>query len=289
MSIAVSAASSKLGKLVLDAFADKKVPVVALARDPSKVHAAAGVETRKFDYSSDVATLASALAGVKTLILISSGDIFADRALQHKNAVDAAQRAGVSTVVYTSLLRAPTSELSLAAAHKATEAHIAASGLKHVFLRNGWYLENWTGHAAQYIQHGKVLNAIGGAKVSPATRGDYAAAAVAAALLAHEGKPVKNVYELGGETITLEELVAEIALRAGKPVSAVAVPEEELRKTLSGFGLPQPAVDLMASSDVGASKGGLLVETTDLVSLIGRQPYSWKQHVKEVVAALPSA
>ncbi|KAI9335857.1 NAD(P)H:quinone oxidoreductase [Zopfochytrium polystomum] len=287
MSFAVSAATGNLGKIVVDIFADKKLPVIALARDPTKVRA--GVEARKFDYSSDVATLAAALAGVKTFILISSGDIHADRFLQHKNAVDAAKQAGVTTILYTSLVRAPTSELSLAAAHKATEEYIAASGLNHVFLRNGWYLENWTGQLGVHLQYGQILNATHGAKVSPATRGDYAAAAVAAAVLASEGKPVKEAYELGGEAITLEDLTAEISLHAGKPCKSADVPVEEFHKQFLGFGLPPVIVDMLASSEAAAAKGGLYVETTDLVELIGRQPYSWKLHVKEAVAALPSA
>ncbi|KAI9345880.1 nmra family protein [Zopfochytrium polystomum] len=234
MSIAVSAATGNLGKLVVDLLADKKLPVVALARDPSKVRA--GIEARRFDYNSDVGSLAAALAGVKTLILISSGDIFGDRFLQHKNAVDAAKAASVNAILYTSALRAPNVELTLAEEHKATEEYIAGSGLKHIFLRNGWYLDNWTGRVDQFILQGKILNAVGGAQVSAATRADYAEAAVAAALLAHEGKLAKTAYELCGEAITLEELAAEISLRAGKTVKSEVVSEEELRRQLKGRG-----------------------------------------------------
>ncbi|KAI9328108.1 NADPH:quinone oxidoreductase 2 [Zopfochytrium polystomum] len=234
-------------------------------------------------------TLAAALAGVKTLILISSGDIFGDRSLQHKNAVDAAKAASVNAILYTSGLRAPNVELTLAEEHKATEECIAGSGLKHIFLRNGWYLDNWTGRADQFILQGKILNAVGGTKVSAATRADYAEAAVAAALLAHEGKLAKTAHELCGEAFTLEELAAEISLRAGKTVKSEVVSEEELCRQLKGYGLPERLVHLTAATDAEVSKGALYGETTDLVSLIGRQPYNWKQHVKEVVEALPLA
>ncbi|KAI9345852.1 NAD(P)H--quinone oxidoreductase [Zopfochytrium polystomum] len=288
MSIAVSAATSQLGKIIVDILHEKNLSFVALVRDPSKVRA--GVETRKFDYNSDAATLAASLTGVKTLILISSGDVIGDRVLQHKNAVDAAKQAGVTTVVYTSLLHAPTSEIAIAGDHKTTEEYIAAApGLKHVFLRNGWYLENWTGKLDTFLKSGALLNSLFGAKVSPATRRDYAEAAVAAAVLATEGKPVKAVYELGGEAITLEDLTAEISVHAGKEIKSVVVPVDELRKQFAGFGLPPKFVEIIASTDAAAAKGGLYVEPTDLIELIGRQPDNWKQHVKEVVAALPSA
>lgn len=67
------------------------------------------------------------------------------RAQQHQNVIDAAKRAGVSLLAYTSVLRADTSPLGLAAEHVITEAAIRASGLPYTFtLRNGWYLENHT-------------------------------------------------------------------------------------------------------------------------------------------------
>ncbi|KAI9358230.1 hypothetical protein DFJ73DRAFT_656839 [Zopfochytrium polystomum] len=286
MSIAVSASTGQLGKVVVDLLVKRNAPVVALARDTSKVPA--GVEARKFDYKSDAATLAASLAGVKTLIIISSND-FNDRFGQHKAAVDAAKHAGVTTVLYTSLLRAPTTELGISTDHKATEEYIAASGLKYVFLRNGWYLENWTGQLAPALAHGAIPNAIGGGKVSPATRLDFAEAAVAAAILANEGKPVKTAYELGGETITIDDLAAEVSVHAGKTVVSAAVPKDVYAKQLEGFGLPAPVAGLFAQCDDAASRGGLYVEKTDLVELIGHEPYSWKLHVKEAVAAATAA
>ncbi|KAI9350508.1 hypothetical protein DFJ73DRAFT_832436 [Zopfochytrium polystomum] len=83
-------------------FVEKKVPVIALVRDPTKVPA--GVEARKFNYRSDVASLVPAFAGVKTFILISSND-FNNRFGQHKAAIETAKQAGVTTVLYTSLFR----------------------------------------------------------------------------------------------------------------------------------------------------------------------------------------
>ncbi|KAI9345866.1 hypothetical protein DFJ73DRAFT_796939 [Zopfochytrium polystomum] len=268
MSIAVSASTGQLGKVVVDLLVKKNAQVVALARDTSKVPA--GIEARKFDYKSDAATLAASLAG-------------------HKAAVAAAKHAGVTTVLYTSILRAPTTELGISTDHKATEEYIAASGLKYVFLRNGWYLENWTRKLAPALAHGAILNAIGGGKVSPATRLDFAEAAVAAAILANEDKPVKTAYELGGETITIEDLAAEVSVHAGKTVVSAAVPKDVYAKQLEGFGLPAPVAALFAQCDDAASRGALYVEKTDMVELIGHEPYSWKLHVKEAVTAATAA
>ncbi|KAI9331017.1 NmrA family transcriptional regulator [Zopfochytrium polystomum] len=287
MSIAVSAATGNLGKIIVDILHGKGQPFVALARDPSKVRE--GVEARKFDYESDVATLAASLAGVKTLIFISSGDYKGDRLLQHRNTVDAAKQAGVTTILYTSMLFAPTTEISVGPDHSTTEEYIAASGLKHAFLRNGLYLDIWTEQLATITKTGALLNAKNGAKVSPAPRRDFAEAAVNAAVLANEGRPLKVVYELGGEAITMEELADEISLHSGKAVKSIFMPVEELGKLYLGFGLHPRVVEVATTTESASAKGGMYVETTDLVELLGHPPYNWKQYVKEAVAALPSA
>ncbi len=86
-------------------------------------------------------------------------------AAQHRNVVDAAKRAGVELLAYTSVLHAATSPLALAGEHRATEAAILASGLASTFLRNGWYLENYTAHLAPVLARGAVLGSAGDGRV----------------------------------------------------------------------------------------------------------------------------
>lgn len=70
-------------------------------------------------------------------------------AVQHRNVIAAATRAGVKRVVYTSLLHADRSPLDLAVEHRATEEEdLTASGLPFSILRNGWYTENYTASAS---------------------------------------------------------------------------------------------------------------------------------------------
>ena len=63
-------------------------------------------------------------------------------------AVDAARKANVGLLAYTSILHADSSKMKLAAEHLETEQYIRASGLPFVFLRNGWYFENHTENLA---------------------------------------------------------------------------------------------------------------------------------------------
>ena len=177
-------------------------------------------------------------------------------------------QAGVSLIAYTSILAAPTSGMALAAEHKATEEVILAAGLPYVFLRNGWYLENYTENLAPALQYGALLGAAGTGRVSGATRADFAAAA--AVVLAGEGHANKT-YELGADqAFTLAELAAEVSARSGKPVVYNELPAEEYAKALVGVGVPETFAGILADSDLGIGRGELFTDSGDLGRLIGR-------------------
>ena len=161
--IVVTGASGKLGGLVVRRLL-KSVPaekIVAAVRSPEKASGlkALGVQIREGDYAKP-ATLASAFEGAEKLLLISSNEM-GQRVAQHQAVIDAAVAAKVKLLVYTSLLKADTTSLSLAAEHLATEKAIRSSGLPFVILRNGWYLENHTEALAPALQHGVILGASG--------------------------------------------------------------------------------------------------------------------------------
>ena len=136
MTIAITGATGHLGRLVINQLKDQ-VPasdLVALVRSPAKA-SDLGVSAREADYSKPE-TLDRALAGVNTLLLISSSEV-GQRAVQHHNLIAAAKNQGVKRIVYTSLLHADTSALSLADEHRETEAELKASGLLFTILRHG--------------------------------------------------------------------------------------------------------------------------------------------------------
>ncbi|OYD83584.1 SDR family oxidoreductase [Azospirillum brasilense] len=281
MSIAVTGATGQLGRLVI-ARLKETLPasgIVALVRSPAKA-ADLGVETREADYGNPDA-LARALAGVDTLLLISSNEI-GQRAAQHRNVVNAAKAAGVGRIVYTSLLHADRSPLSLAEEHRATEADITASGIPFTILRNGWYTENHTGSVGAALSGGAFIGSAGDGRISSATRADYADAAVAVLTgSGHEGK----TYELAGdEAVTLADLAAEISRQTGKDIPYRNLPEADYAAILAGFGLPEAFAKGIASWDVDASKGALFDDGRQLSALIGRPttPLS-----AAVAAALP--
>ena len=138
--IALTGATGQLGHYVLQDLLNT-VPasqIVAIVRNPAKAQALSqqGVVVRQADYS-DEAALTAALQGVDKLLLISSSEV-GQRAVQHRNVINAAKAAGVKFIAYTSLLHADTSPLGLAAEHIETEQMLADSGIAYALLRNVW-------------------------------------------------------------------------------------------------------------------------------------------------------
>ncbi|MFZ6722661.1 SDR family oxidoreductase [Undibacterium sp. Ji49W] len=268
--IAVTGASGQLGRLVIQALLGT-VPanqVLAIVRDVSKADdlRASGVQLRQGDYSKPE-TLASALQGVKKLLLVSSSEV-GQRLEQHKNVIQAAKTAGVELIAYTSILHADTSPLVLAKEHIETEQLIRDSGLPFVFLRNSWYIENYFSAVGTALETGKVFGAAGEGKFSAASRADYAAAA--AAVLTGSDQAGK-IYELAGDqAFTLAELAATLADLSGKPVAYVNFAENEYKDMLVSFGLPEGFAYVLAQSDTGAAQGGLYDGDGQLGKLIQR-------------------
>ncbi|WP_189103974.1 SDR family oxidoreductase [Deinococcus knuensis] len=274
--IGITAATGQLGQLVIQALLDRGVPatqIAALVRTPGKAAALAaqGVQVRHADYHQPD-TLDAALQGIEKLLLISSSD-FNDRVGQHRNVIDAARTAGVKQVAYTSILNADTATFGLAADHQATEQILRESGLPFIFLRNGWYTENYTGSAAQAIQSGALLGAAGTGTLNLAARRDYAEAA--AAVLATDGHipqgQTGRTYELAGdESVTMRDLAAQYARQSGKPVEYHDLPQAEYAATLQSFGLPEGFAHTLADVDAGIARGELFSASRDLTTLIGR-------------------
>lgn len=270
----VTGASGQLGRLVIEHVRrlDPGADITAMVRRPQAAEELApfGVSTRTADYT-DPSSLDAALTGIDRLLLISSS-VIGQRIAHHKNVVGAAVRAGVSLVAYTSILRADTSELSLAAEHLATETMLRESALPFVILRNGWYLENDTGMLAPAVAHGAIIGSAGDGRHSSASRSNYAEAA---ALVLVHGAPSGTVYELAGdEAFTLVQLAAAVSQRTGKAIAYRNMSEAQFRSALLGMGLPDPVATMLAETSAATARGALEDHGHALSRLIGHSTTS---------------
>ena len=271
MSFIVTGASGKLGTLVVDSLLQRGIApeqIVATGRrlDALAPFAERGVRIAELDYTRPE-TIDAVLSAGDVLLLVSSSEV-GQRAVQHQNVIDAAVRAGVARLVYTSAPHATTSDLVLAPEHKATEEAILASGLPFTILRNNWYSENYADTIAQATATGFFLGSVGAGTVASASRQDYAdAAAVAMIDPALEGQTL----ELSGDTAwDYVELAKAISAVADREVEYRDLSPEAHAEALRGVGLDEGTIGFVVALD-GNIRDGLLSETSgDLSRLIGR-------------------
>ncbi|MFK4443340.1 NAD(P)H dehydrogenase (quinone) [Caballeronia udeis] len=283
--IVVTGATGQLGRLVIKALlkTQSASEIVAAVRSPEKAAdlAALGVQVRRADYN-EPATLETAFKGADKLLLISSSEM-GRRGVQHRAAIDAANRNGVQLIGYTSVLRADTSPLGLADEHRETEEALRVSGVPFVLLRNGWYTENYLRSLAPALEHGVIRGSAGDGRISSAARVDYAEAA---ARVMTGSTQAGRIYELAGDTAyTLADLAAEVTRQSGKEVKYQNLSEADYKAALIGVGLPEYMAALISDSDTATSKGALFDDGHQLSQLLARPTTPLATVVAEALAA----
>jgi len=283
MKIGVTGATGQLGSLVIEELKGKTSAdqIVALVRTPDKA-ADFGVEVRCIDYNNPE-NMVDTLKGIDKLLLISGNEI-GKRLEQHINVIEAAKKAGVGIIAYTSLLHADTSTLVLAGEHLETEKVLKNSGIQYTILRNGWYTENYTGSISQIISYEVLLGSSGNGKISSATRADFAKAA--ATVLIGEGHENKT-YELAGdESYTMSDMAAEIARQTGKNIVYNNLPVEDYAGVLVKAGLPEGLAQFLAGTHIATEKGDLFDDGRQLSKLTGKPTTSLSQAIADALANL---
>jgi NAD(P)H dehydrogenase (quinone) len=261
---------------------------VAATRTPEKLAdlAQRGAEVRRADFE-DPASLASAFAGVDRLLIIST-DALGDsgrRLKQHRAAVDAATRADVKHVVYTSMPHADKNTIIFFASdHKGTEDALAASPLTWTVLRNYWYTDYLSMGLGPAIAGGKLFAAAGDGGAAYITREDCARAA-AAVLSANDTN--KRVFELTGPTVVSFGELARIASEiSGRPVEYVPIDGDTLKNSLIGHGVPEMFANLSVQAHLSMKQGLMGPATTAVRDLTGQSPTSVADFFKANSAAL---
>jgi len=272
MSLVVTGASGQLGRLAAQHLLDRvedPSSVVLLTRRPDALAelAARGAVVREADFDRPD-SLRSGFAGAERVLLIST-DAVGARVHQHAEAIDAAKAAGAELIAYTSVPN-PTRDnpAGVAEDHRRTEELLVASGVPHVFLRNGLYTDMQLPTAQQALASGQLVVNEGDAATAYVTRDD--AARVAAAVLAG-GDHAGRAYDVVGERLTAAERAALFAEVGGRPVELVQVDDDALLEGLRAADLPEPLARLLVSFG-RASREGFLDVDSDVVERVGGSP-----------------
>ena len=283
MKILVTGATGKLGSKVVDSLL-KTLPANQLAvsvRNPEKAEGlrARGVEVRQGDFDQPE-TLDTAFAGIDRLLIISADGDNDTRTRQHANAVQAAERAGVKFIAYTSIVNATESKNLFAPTHVATEAAILKTGIPYSFLRNNWYLENEIGSIQGVMSGAPWVTSAGNGKVGWSLQKDYAEAAATVLLgNGHEN----TVYEFSGKPLTQEELVSELQAVLGKEILLQQVSDEKYAEIMKGLGLPDFVIPIVLGIQESIRNGSLDVVSDDLEKVLGRPATPIKEALAQLV------
>ncbi|MET3546944.1 NAD(P)H dehydrogenase (quinone) [Paenibacillus favisporus] len=286
MKLLVTGATGKLGRKVVETLL-RTVPASQLAvsvRNPDKAEdlRARGVDVRHGDFDVPE-TLDKAFAGIDRLLIISADGDNETRIRQHTNAVEAAARAKVGFIAYTSLGNAAESKLFLAPPHQAAEQAILKTGIPYSFLRNNWYLENEIPSIQGVLAGAPWVTSAGSGKVGWALQKEYAE--VAAAVLAGEGHE-NTMYELSGKPLTQAELVTALGDVLGKEVPLQQVDDEQYADIMKQAGVPEFALPIVVGIQQGIREGQLEIESQDFEKLLGRPLTPIAKALDQIVGGL---
>lgn len=270
--IAVTGSTGALGGLVARELAAEGAQLRLVVRTASRAPALPGAEVHACSYGDRDASRV-ALDGVDVLFMVSAAES-ADRLEQHRTFIDAARAAGVSQIVYTSFLgAAPDATFTLARDHGATEEAIVASGLKHTFLRDNFYLDVFPLFVGD---DGAIRGPAGDGRVSAVARSDVAA--VAASVLRATDSHVGATYDLtGGAAFTLAEAAATITETTGRSVRYVDETIEEAYASRAVWNAPDWQLDAWVSTYTAIASGALSVVSPDVERLLGRAPLTLRE------------
>ena len=266
--IAITGVTGAIGGKVARRLAATGHPLRLIARQPSRAPELPGSEVRFGDYG-DEETMTAALAGVKTMLLVSGREA-SDRLQQHRSAIDGAAAAGVEKVVYTSFLgAAPDATFTLARQHWHTEQHIRASGMRWVFLRDSLYMDVFPDlPGTDGIIRGPAENG----RVGAVARDDVTDVAVAALVdQAHYG----TTYHLTGpEALTLYEVADVLSRFTGREIKYHAETEDEAYESRAVHDAPAYEVEGWVSSYLAIANGEMEAVTNDVERVADHPPMS---------------
>lgn len=272
----ITGASGQLGRRVVELLITAQAGnIIAATRTPEKLSdfEKQGVTIRQADFD-DPDSLVTAFTGVDRLLLISTDAVGEPgrRIKQHINAVNAAEKAGVKHVIYTSLMNPVDSPVTLAPDHVATENALFASKLGWTILRNNIYADGQIASLQRAIQSGQLIKAAGDGKTAYVTREDCAR--IAAAVLADDFEENRILDVSGSEAVTQAQLAQLASQLSGKQVSYVPITVEAMVSGMESAGLPKIIAELVASFDDGIAQGKFEDVTNVIEDLTGQKPSS---------------
>ena len=132
---------SRAAAVLLDKYPHEDLIFTAPTEKGLEKYKAMGIETRIADFNDE--NLSDAFTGADTMVLISMPFVGPKRRAAQKTALDAAVKAGVKRLVYTSIVGAGEKDIDTYEVndHVWFEAYVKEQPIHYLFLRDSQYAE----------------------------------------------------------------------------------------------------------------------------------------------------
>lgn len=274
--ILITGASGHIGRRVAELLSEQGRELRLMVRDPGRAPKIAAAPVAQGDFGAP-ATLDAAFAGVEAVFVVSGYAEPGARARLHKNAFDAAARAGVKRIVYLSFQGAsPTSKFPMSRDHYQTEQYLKETGISFTLLRDNLYLDILPDI---FDAQGVVRGPAGRGAVAWVSREDVAR--IAAAVLMGRGSSGAVYNVTGPEVMTLAETAKRLSALVGRELRYENETVEEGRKWRSRLGASAWEVDTWLGSYEAIAAGELARPSDAVFRLTGRQPLGLEAYFSE--------
>jgi NAD(P)H dehydrogenase (quinone) len=280
--ILVTGATGQLGNSVIRQLlnrtsADK---IAALVRDEGKAadFKAAGVNIRVGHYD-DPGSLEGAMLGIERVLLIAGTDE-ERRVGQHQNVVNAAKKAGLQGIAYTSrTLKDPsTMANNLMAGHFQTEDALKASGLNYAIFRNVLYMDAILQFVGPNVFESGINLPAGQGRVAFALRSEMGEA-IANSLLTDDWH--RTTYNLtNGASYSFADVAAALTRSSGREVHYTPVEASAFGAKMMARGVPELISQRVIGFMTDIKNGQEDQISPDLERLLGRKPASLEEGLK---------
>lgn len=284
--IIVTGATGQLGRAVVQNLLHRVSAdqIAASVRDASKASdlAAHGVEVRVGDFT-DGDGLARAFANADQILIVSADKLGEEALRLHRTAIDAARRAGVRRVLYTSHMGARSGSPFLPAdQHAGTEADLAESGLAYTALRHGFYAESCLHMIGDGLASGELRTPEDG-PTSWTARADLAEAD-AAILVAERCWNGITPPLTAATAVTMADIAVIASEVTGCEVRHTVVSDDEWRDAKVAAGMPSFYADMLLGTFRAARRGDFAATDSTLETLLGRPPRTMREILTATIA-----
>lgn len=239
---------SRSAKVLLDRYPHEDLIFTSSTEAGLAEYEGTGVDLRIANYNKPDG-LVAAFAGADTMILVSVPFVGPRRRAAHKAALDAAVKAGVGRVVYTSSVGAGEDGIDAYEVndHMWFEAYVREQPIHYLLMRNSQYAEAMvSSYVDAYENTGGILsNNMGDGKMAFISRDDCALAAACAAMSDWQDRVVEVN---GAELLTIGQYVQIANEVTGRDVRYVEVSDEEQYAFFDSIGVPRTTEDMWAQT-----------------------------------------